>query len=309
MSCVAGVLGFVSIAKAETATFTFAPVGGSFSAFIPPDSPLVGKEIVTARIYLDVESFPGSDAANFYTDILFPLVPFPGNVNWLVLLGTDLGWSGSGTFHYFEETTRFNGIFGAYRYGGETPGDGFQGQVLDTSRIEFDYISAGLTLESSASRKTGRAGSFDISLPGVDDRSDRTPDAIVFTFNNNVTGADSATTSCGTVGSVSIDPDDSHKLLVTFNGATCNAQNVTVTATNVHDDQGNTLASAETTVGMLIGDVNGDGRVDSGDIDSIQGHRGERTNAGHFRNDINVDGHINNRDVHEARSHMGQSLP
>lgn len=127
-------------AGAATATFFFAPVGGSYLAFLPPDDPAVGKEITAARIYLDVESFPGSDAGNFFTDIAFPIDPFPGNENGLALLGDDLGWSGPGVFNYFEETDRFNGVFIAVRYGAETPGEDFEGAILDGSRIEFDYV-------------------------------------------------------------------------------------------------------------------------------------------------------------------------
>ena len=56
--CVAGTLASGAVAKAETATFNFAPVGSSYLAALLADDPLVGKEIVTARIYLDVESFP-----------------------------------------------------------------------------------------------------------------------------------------------------------------------------------------------------------------------------------------------------------
>ena len=92
-------------------------------------------------------------------------------------------------------------------------------------------------------------------------------------------------------------------------GATCNAENVTVTANNVHDDQGNTLASAETTVGLLIGDVNGNGRVGSGDIASILRRFGERTDPTNFRNDIDADGHIDTQDVQQALSHWGETLP
>jgi hypothetical protein len=124
----------------QKATFHFAPLGSSFSAFLPPDSPLVGKEIISARIFLDVQSNPGSDAANFFTDIVFPIDPFPGNENALVLTGSDLGWSGPGTFHFFEETTRFNGTFVVARYGGETPGKDFDGALLETSRIEFEFV-------------------------------------------------------------------------------------------------------------------------------------------------------------------------
>ena len=196
------------------------------------------------------------------------------------------------------------------------------GKVLVAGGLNFDfpyflasaelYTSDGvaeLTLESSFSRKTDRHNSFDVPLPGVEDRSDGKRFVIGFTFNNNVTGADSATTSCGTIGSVSVDLNDAHTLLVTFNGQTCNQQNVTITLTNVHDDMGNTLASAETSGGFLIGDVNGDGHVGNGDIGNIQGHLGEITDSTNFRDDINADGRINNQDVQAARAHRRESCP
>jgi len=139
----------------------------------------------------------------------------------------------------------------------------------------------------------------------VEDRSNEKRFEIGFTFNNEVTRADDATTSCGRLGSVNVDPNDSHTLLVTFNGQNCNAMDLTVTL--VHDDQGNTLASAETSGCFLIGDVNGDGRVGNGDIGNIQGHLGEGTDSSNFRNDINADGRINNQDVQAARAHRRQS--
>jgi hypothetical protein len=140
VSCVVCVLGFSSTAMAETVTFNFANVGSSFSAFLSSDSPLIGLQVVSARIYLDVESFAGSDAANFFTDISFPIAPFKGGENALVIFGSDLGWSGSGVFHFFEETTLFNGTFVPARYGGETPGKDFDGAILKGSRIEFDVV-------------------------------------------------------------------------------------------------------------------------------------------------------------------------
>ena len=187
--------------------------------------------------------------------------------------------------------------------------DGSGQTVISTGPDGFpNWQPIGLTLVSSFSRKTGKFASFDVPLPGVEDRSDGKRFVIGFTFNNNVTGADSAITSCGTIGSVSVDPDDAHTLLVTFNGQTCNMQNVTITLTNVHDDQGNTLATAETAVGLLIGDVNGDGHVSIGDIGNIQGHLGEITDDTNFRDDINADGRINNQDVQLARAHRQESL-
>ncbi len=132
--------GFAAPALADVATFNFAQVGNSYSAFMGADNPLVGAEIVTARIYLTVDIFPGSDGANFFTDISFPIDPFEGNTNALVLTGEELEWSGDGTFRYVLFTEMFNGHFVPGRYGAETPGEGYEGVIEDMSRIEFDYI-------------------------------------------------------------------------------------------------------------------------------------------------------------------------
>jgi hypothetical protein len=188
-------------------------------------------------------------------------------------------------------------------------GYNFSSGVLASAELYTSDGGGGLTLDSSFSRKTDRHNSFDVPLPGVEDRSDGKRFVIGFTFNNEVTGADGASTSCGTIGSVSVDPNDAHALLVTFNGQPCNQQNVIITLTNVHDDLANTLASAESSGCFLIGDVNGDGRVGNGDIGNIQGHLGEGTDSSNFRDDINADGRINNQDVQAARAHRRESCP
>ncbi len=136
----AALLSTALAAAQQTATFNFAAVNQSYSAFLAPDDPLVGKEVVAARIYLSVETFPNIDAANFYTDISFPIQPLPGNTNALVLTGVDAGWSGSGIFSYFRSTTEFNGTFVAARYGAASPQDLFEGHIVPGSRIEIDYI-------------------------------------------------------------------------------------------------------------------------------------------------------------------------
>jgi hypothetical protein len=217
--------------------------------------------------------------------------------------------------NFGESLVAFRPVSGGHTTVGVTAYVGFDAiQSGDWGRV---VVNAGnwllsceggdLTLDSSFSRKTDRHNSFDVPLPGVEDRSDGKRFVIGLTFNNNVTGADSATTSCGTIGRVSLDPNDAHTLLVTFNGQTCNQQEVTITLTNVHDDMGNTLASAETSGCFLIGDVNGDGRVGNGDIGNIQGHLGEVTDSSNFRDDINADGRINNQDVQAARAHRRES--
>jgi hypothetical protein len=124
-------------AGADTVTFHFAPLGSSYSAALFDDDPLVGEEITAARVYLEIESFEGSDAAAFATDLLLPIEPLPGGEGVIALSGEELGWSGAGQFSYFDETTQFNGTFVARRYGAETFGEGFAGRLVD-GRIEFD---------------------------------------------------------------------------------------------------------------------------------------------------------------------------
>ncbi len=170
-------------------------------------------------------------------------------------------------------------------------------------------------LVSAASRKThGSKGAFDISLPltgdlGIECRTGLTRNVVVLTFNNNVTGADSASSTCGTIGSFSVDPADAHNLLVTYNGAACNGSTVTVTANYVHCDGGGTLSSASASVGILVGDVTGDGRVTNGDTAAVQSVQGQQTNSSNFRDDVTLDGKINNQDVQTVRSHRGDVLP
>lgn len=137
-----GALLFVSTARAEIVTFNFAPVGNSLSYFMGADNPLVGKRIVDTHIVLRVESFAGSDAANFFTDHSFPILPDPGNESALALFGIDLGWSGSGIFEYEIHTSMFNGVFTPARYGSETPGFDFEGVILEGSTIEMEVIPA-----------------------------------------------------------------------------------------------------------------------------------------------------------------------
>ena len=124
-----------------TATFDFAQVGQAYSAAIFEDDPIVGKEVVSARIILEVLAFPGSDAVDFTTDLLLPIDPFEGCTNVLLLNGADMGWSGEGVFSYTEETDRFNGVFVARKYGAETYG--IQGRILQSSRVELRYIGGG----------------------------------------------------------------------------------------------------------------------------------------------------------------------
>ena len=130
-------------ANAEVVRFSFAPVGNSLSYFLGADDPLVGKRVINTRIHLEVVSFPGSDAANFFTDHSFPIDPDEGSQSALALFGEDLNWHGEGNFSYIvEETSMFNGVFVPARYGSETPGFDFDGEILEGSFIEMEIVPA-----------------------------------------------------------------------------------------------------------------------------------------------------------------------
>ncbi|MGP1345645.1 MAG: hypothetical protein ACTS3F_03120 [Phycisphaerales bacterium] len=131
-----------SAAQIETREFFFAGVGSSYFAAIFAGDPIIGKEIVETRITLNV-NITGGDAANFETDVTLPIIPFEGNQEFVFLTGDMLGWSGTDQFSYSVTTDMLNGVFRAGGYGGETPGQGFSGSILEGSVIEVDYIVPG----------------------------------------------------------------------------------------------------------------------------------------------------------------------
>jgi N-acetylneuraminic acid mutarotase len=186
------------------------------------------------------------------------------------------------------------------------------GFVNDFWEYTPDGGGGGLTLTSAASRRAQGGQTFDINLPlsgtsGVEPRSGAN-EFIIFTFSNNVTAVDGATSSCGTVVSTTIDSSDAHNVIVQSNGA-CNQQDVILTLNGVHDDQGNTLASAAVTIGVLYGDVDGDRRITRADQDQIKAHRGQTVDGSNFLNDINRSGVIDANDLLAVRQQRGNRLP
>lgn len=117
----------------EVHQFNFAAVGQSYSAAIFASDPLVGRRVVSTTIVLNLSVNPGSNAADFSTDILLPIDTDAPTGSAVAYSGTDLAWSGSGPFAFTETTTRYNGVIVAARFGAET--FGVQGQLLEGSGI------------------------------------------------------------------------------------------------------------------------------------------------------------------------------
>jgi autotransporter-associated beta strand protein len=165
----------------------------------------------------------------------------------------------------------------------------------------------------AVSRKIhGVAGDFDINLPfrggpGIESRSGGVNGnhQVVVTFVNPVT-LDGAAVSEGTGMVSSITGNGTTVVTVNLTGIT-NGQRVTLDLVNVND--GTTTETIPISMGMLIGDTNGDGVVNAGDTTQTRSRSGQTTDATNFRSDVNSDGTINSGDQIAVRSRSGMFLP
>lgn len=123
----------------------------------------------------------------------------------------------------------------------------------------------------------------------------------VFTFNNVIS-------NCGTStnGTVSAGPNPTQCTLQAT--GLPNAQYSTVQITGVTDNNAKTVDAAAT-VGVLLGDVNASGRVDSADVTQVRQQSLQTITTSNFRNDINETGRIDSADVTIARQQALTSLP
>ena len=154
---------------------------------------------------------------------------------------------------------------------------------------------------------------FQIPMPvnggsGIEDRSGQPGGAytITMTFNENIASVARASASCGKVQSTSI---DGSTLTINLTRVSCNASHITVTANDVKDSAGINLDAACLDVGLLPGDVNGDGVVDSADLDIVNSEIGQPTNGENFRSDIINDGTISGADLRVVTQQQGTYLP
>ncbi len=172
--------------------------------------------------------------------------------------------------------------------------------------------SVPIEVTSVVSRKAhGGAGTFDLNLPrtgnpGIEGRSGGAGNdhQIVFTFASAVTfNSASVTTGTGTVGGTS--GNGTTTVSVNLTGVT-NAQTITVTLAGVSN--GASTADVAVSMGLLQGDTNGDGTVNSGDAIQTRGRSGQSADATNYRSDVNIDGIINSGDAIAVRSRSGSSL-
>ena len=164
-------------------------------------------------------------------------------------------------------------------------------------------------LLSVSSRKVhAAAGTFDIPLPqtgtrGVECRSSGANGdfTIVFTFANPVV-------ACGTSPNGTVQPGLTTTECVVQMSGVPNAQYATAALNGVVDDHAN-QGNVSATFGILLGDVNGSGRVDSGDVSLVRQQTLQTVVATNSRDDINTTGRIDAGDVSIARQQALTALP
>ena len=175
-------------------------------------------------------------------------------------------------------------------------------------------------LQNAISRKMhGQFGIFDIALPlngtpGVECRSggSTSDDTIMITFSANVsvTGSPQAavTSGIGTIGSGGV--SNGGTVLVADNLVTipltnvANAQTIQVTLYGVNNSTNFTIPMSS-----LVGDTNGNGRVNAADVSQTKSRVGHAVDGTNFRSDVNANGYIDAADVALVKSSVGTGLP
>jgi hypothetical protein len=167
---------------------------------------------------------------------------------------------------------------------------------------------------SVVSRKThGSAGDFDINLLaapgglGIECRIGQGPSSknhqVIFSFPCAVTFTSATVT--GQKGSPSVSSVNVNGSVVTVNlTGIDNEQTINVTLVNV-----NGIGNVSVPMGVLLGDVNQDRFVLSGDYTSTRQKSGTSVDASTFLYDVNVDGFILSGDYTTVRQQSGTQLP
>ena len=182
--------------------------------------------------------------------------------------------------------------------------------VTPLSSTEIFCQAAAPMAQSAFSRKVhGAAGTFDIPLPltgnvGVECRIGPTYQMIVNFATTVTVGSASVTSGTGTVSSFS--GSGTSQITVNLSGVT-DQQRITMTLHNVNN--GTVTGDVPISMGVLIGDVNGNGTVSSADVALTKSQVGATVGGSNFREDVNVNGTISSTDVALVKSDVGHALP
>jgi len=220
-------------------------------------------------------------------------------------------WLDNATFTSAVYDGRPNSSYAFYSIAQDNAGN-YEAAPVTADASTATPASTPVQFTAASSRKLhGSASSFDIPLPtsgtpGIECRSGGSAGeyTVVFRFVNPVTRADAAIISGAASfdgGQVGFDP---HEYVVNLKGV-ATGQSVQVTLPGVGDSAGNFSDSPTITMSVLIGDVNGDGAVNSGDAQIARNLSGQLTDVNNLRSDVNTDGRINSGDAIIIRNKSG----
>ncbi len=127
---------------------------------------------------------------------------------------------------------------------------------------------------------------------------------MIINFASPVTvGVRAVTSGAGSVSSFSV---SGSQVTVNLTGVT-NVQRITVTLFDVND--GTNTGDVPVSMGVLIGDVNGNAAVNASDVSLTKSQVGQTVSGSNFREDVNANGTISATDVALVKSDVGHSLP
>jgi hypothetical protein len=191
--------------------------------------------------------------------------------------------------------------------------NGANGDASDIGAVE---IQSFVHPTDAASWKThGGAGDFPIALPlpfsspiGVECRTGvATGDhKVIVTFAGPVNFAPPALMTSGTGNVASSSGNGTNQITLNLTGVT-NAQRIVLALPGTND--GTNTADVGIRMGVLLGDVNGDGFVLSGDYTATRQKSGATVDGTTFQFDLNTDGFILSGDYTTARQKSGTQLP
>ena len=152
---------------------------------------------------------------------------------------------------------------------------------------------------------------FDVSVPligagGVECRTGGPSNnhQLITTFPTPVTVSSASITS-GT-GSVSSFTVSGAQVTANLTGVT-DAQTIVLTLAGVNN--GAIITDVYVSLGILLGDTNGNGLVNATDIGQTKSQSGQPVSAVNFRTDVNANAAINATDIGLVKSRSGRSLP
>jgi hypothetical protein len=137
---------------------------------------------------------------------------------------------------------------------------------------------------------------------------------LVFTFANNLVSVGGVTVSghnptngTGSVNGTAMGPNPNQYTVNLTNVS--DAQYITVTLNSVVDSTGNAADVVGPQMGVLLGDVDASGRVDSTDTFDVRQDTLQTANASNFRTDVDGSGRIDSNDVFITRQQSLTALP